>query len=107
GLLPGHLVGGLFGVSMIAFFAQRHFAAGSGFPKLPNGLFFGGGGHALHQLGVEMLGIVTVVGAVFALSFATVALLSRLAGGITGDYGIAEESLEEPPPAAPAGAPAV
>src|SRR2546422_1469026 len=40
GLLAGHLVGGLFGVTMIAFFAQQRFAAGSGFPKLPNGLFF-------------------------------------------------------------------
>jgi ammonium transporter, Amt family len=106
GLLPGHLVGGLFGVSMIAFFAQKHFAADSGFPKLPNGLFFGGGGQALHQLGVELLGIVTVVSAVFALSFATVALLARLFGGITGDYGETETAAKEPPPLAPAGAPA-
>src|SRR5206468_6777808 len=100
GLLAGHLVGGLFGVSMIAFFAQKRFAAGSGFPKLPNGLFFGGGGQALHQLGVELLGIVTVVSAVFALSFATVALLARLFGGITGDYG-ETETAEQPPPVAP------
>ena len=67
---------------MIAFFAQRQFAAGSGFPKLPNGLFFGGGGHAIHQLGVELLGIVTVMAAVFCLSFATVAVLARVFGGI-------------------------
>jgi len=83
GLLAGHLVGGLFGVTMIAFFAQQRFAAGSGFPKLPNGLFFGGGSAAAHQLGVELLGIVTVVAAVFSLSFATVALLARATGGIT------------------------
>ena len=82
GLFPGHLVGGLFGIVMIAFFAQRKFAAGSGFPKLPNGLFFGGGGHAIHQLGVELLGIVTVMAAVFCLSFATVAVLARVFGGI-------------------------
>ncbi len=31
GLLPGHLLGGLFGVVMIAFFAQTAFATGSGF----------------------------------------------------------------------------
>ncbi|TME85259.1 MAG: hypothetical protein E6I43_06545 [Chloroflexi bacterium] len=37
GLLPGHLLGGLFGVVMIAFFAQTAFATGSGFPSLPNG----------------------------------------------------------------------
>jgi ammonia channel protein AmtB len=92
---------------MIAFFAQKDFAAGSGFPKLPNGLFFGGGGQALHQLGVELLGIVTVVAAVFALSFATVALLARLFGGITGDYGETEAAKEKPPPVAPAGTPAV
>jgi Amt family ammonium transporter len=89
GLLAGHLVGGLFGVSMIAFFAQQPFAAGSGFPKLPNGLFFGGGGAAAHQLGVELLGIVTVVAAVFFLSFATVALIARATGGITADQAAA------------------
>jgi ammonium transporter, Amt family len=99
GLLPGHLVGGLFGVSMIAFFAQKHFAAGSGFPKLPNGLFFGGGGHALHQLGVELLGIVTVMAAVFVLSFAAVALFARLFGGITGEYGDEFGFFTEPEPA--------
>jgi Amt family ammonium transporter len=82
GLFPGHFVGGLFGVLMIAFFAQKRFAAGSGFPKLPNGLLFGGGSHAIHQLGVELLGIVTVVGAVFCLSLATVAILARVFGGI-------------------------
>jgi Amt family ammonium transporter len=82
GLFPGHMVGGLFGVVMIAFFSQRRFAAGSGFPKLPNGLFFGGGSHAVHQLGVELLGIVTVMAAVFGLSFLTVAILARLFGGI-------------------------
>lgn len=82
GLFPGHLVGGLFGVLMIAFFAQRRFSAGSGFPKLPNGLFFGGGSHAVHQLGVELLGIVTVMATVFCLSFVTVAILARLFGGI-------------------------
>jgi len=104
GLLPGHLVGGLFGVSMIAFFTQTRFAAGSGFPKLPDGLFFGGGGAAVHQLGVEMLGIVAVVATVFVLSFATVAALARLFGGITSDYGelvAAEKAV--PAPEAPAG----
>jgi ammonium transporter, Amt family len=83
GLLPGHLVGGVFGVVMIAFFAQRSFAAGSGFPGLPNGLLFGGGSPAVHQLGVELLGIVVVGLVVFALSFATMAVLSKAFGGIT------------------------
>jgi ammonium transporter, Amt family len=94
GLFPGHMVGGLFGVVMIAFFAQRRFAVGSGFPKLPNGLLFGGGSHAVHQLGVELLGIVTVMGAVFCLSFLTVAILARLFGGILS------QPVEPPDPAA-------
>jgi Amt family ammonium transporter len=93
GLFPGHMVGGLFGVVMIAFFSQRRFAAGSGFPKLPNGLFFGGGSHAVHQLGVELLGIVTVMVAVFVLSFFTVAILARLFGGILN------QPVEPPDPA--------
>jgi ammonium transporter, Amt family len=83
GLLPGHLVGGLFGVLMIAFFTQNPFAAGSGFPSLPNGLLFGGGGHAVRQLGIEVLGIVAVIAAVFAISLATVWLISRAMRGIT------------------------
>jgi Amt family ammonium transporter len=103
GLLAGHLVGGLFGVTMIAFFAQQRFAAGSGFPKLPNGLFFGGGSAAGHQLGVELLGIVAVIATVFFLSLATVALLARALGGITSDYdevfGAAAEEADAPPEA--------
>jgi Amt family ammonium transporter len=82
GLLPGHLVGGLFGVVMIAFFTQTPFAAGSGFPALPNGLLFGGGGSAIKQLGLEVLGILAVMSVVFALSYVTVAALSAAFGGI-------------------------
>ncbi len=83
GLLPGHLVGGLFGVVMIPLFAQRAFATGSGYPNLPNGLFFGGGTAAVHQLGVEVLGIVVVVAFVFTVSFVIVALIARASHGIT------------------------
>ncbi len=83
GLLPGHLCGGVFGVAMIAFFAQTQFAAGSGFPKLPNGLLFGGGVAAFHQLAIEMLGIVVVFAVVFALSFVTMAALAKAMGGVT------------------------
>lgn len=83
GLLPGHLVGGLFGVSMIAFFAQNAFAAPAGAPGLPNGLFFGGGSAAVHQLGIEVFGIVVVLVVVFVLSFATMAVLAGALGGIT------------------------
>jgi Amt family ammonium transporter len=86
GLFPGHLVGGIFGVLMIAFFAQNQFASGSGFPTLPNGLFFGGGGPAIKQLGIEAFGIVVVVLVVFALSNLTVRILAARMKGITTDY---------------------
>jgi Amt family ammonium transporter len=86
GLFPGHLVGGNFGVLMIAFFAQNQFAVGSGFPALPNGLFFGGGGAAVKQFGLEILGIAVVVVAVFVLSHLTVRVLATLMSGITTSY---------------------
>ncbi len=94
GLLPGHLLGGLFGVAMIAFFAQNRFSTGSGFPGLPNGLLFGGGLQAVHQLGVEMFGIVVVALVVFAISFAFVWGIARATGGITTNY--AAEGLDAP-----------
>lgn len=86
GLLPGHLLGGLFGVVMIAFFAQTAFATGSGFPGLPNGLLFGGGAAAFKQLGIEVFGIIVAMAVVFAVSYATVWVLQRFAGGIRTDY---------------------
>jgi ammonium transporter, Amt family len=93
GLLPGHLVGGLFGVVMIAFFTQTPFAAGSGFPALPNGLLFGGGGAAIKQLGIEVFGILAVVALVFTLSYATVGVIKGLLGGITVGGGREAASL--------------
>jgi Amt family ammonium transporter len=86
GLFPGHLIGGIFGVLMIAFFAQNQFATGSGFPALPNGMLFGGGGAAVKQLGIEIFGIVVVVVAVFVLSHLTVRVLAVLMTGITTSY---------------------
>ncbi|MCI4326694.1 MAG: ammonium transporter [Thermoplasmata archaeon] len=90
GLLPGHLVGGLFGVGMIAFFAQPAYSgalpAYPGLPSLPAGLLFGGGTAAVHQLGVEIFGVVVVMIAVFVLSFLTACGLAKLLGGITTDY---------------------
>jgi ammonium transporter, Amt family len=82
GLLPGHLVGGVFGVTMIAFFTQAPFAAASGFPTLPNGLLFGGGGAAVKQLGIEVFGILVVIVAVYLLSYVTVAAIKAVTGGI-------------------------
>ncbi|HEY6237724.1 MAG TPA: ammonium transporter [Thermoplasmata archaeon] len=82
GLFPGHLVGGLFGIGMIAFFAQSRFAAASGV-TLPDGLLFGGGASAVHQLGVEVFGAIVVGVVVFILSFVTMAVLAKILGGIT------------------------
>ncbi len=95
GLFPGHLVGGIFGVLMIAFFAQTQFASGSGFPTLPNGVFFGGGGSAVKQLGIEILGIGIVVVAVFVLSHLTVRVLAALMSGITTVYVDGKESTTD------------
>jgi Amt family ammonium transporter len=86
GLFPGHLIGGIFGVLMIAVFAQTQFASGSGFPTLPNGVLFGGGGAAVKQMGIEILGIGVAVMAVFVLSHLTVRVLATLMGGITTGY---------------------
>ncbi|MGB8780724.1 MAG: ammonium transporter [Candidatus Bathyarchaeia archaeon] len=86
GLFPGHMVGGLFGTAMIAFFARSAFSTASGFASLPNGLFFGGGYAAVHQLGVELLGIAVVMVVVFALSYLCLWLLSKALHGITTDY---------------------
>ena len=86
GLLPGHLLGGLFGIVMIPVFAQHSFAAASGFPSLPDGLLFGGGSAAIHQLGIESLGIVVVMITVFAISFATVWMIELVMSRITTDY---------------------
>jgi Amt family ammonium transporter len=86
GLLPGHTVGGLFGIAMIAFFTEHSFAAASGNPTLPNGLLFGGGLAALQQLGIEIFGTIVVMATVFALSFATSWIISVSMKGITNGY---------------------
>ncbi len=88
GLFPGHLLGGLFGVLMIGFFAQRTFAIASGNPvapgttPIPDGLLFGGGSAALAQLGVEAIGIAVVMATVFVLSYVTIRIISLVTHGI-------------------------
>ena len=86
GLFPGHLVGGVFGVLMIAFFTQSSFAAASGNTSLPNGLIFGGGMAAVGQLGIEVFGIIVVMITVFLLSYATISAISRVMHGVLEDY---------------------
>jgi ammonium transporter, Amt family len=83
GLLPGHLLGGLFGLMMIPVFAQTEFASLSGAPSLPNGLLFGGGAAAVHQAGLELLGIIAVMVTVFVLSFAAIWVIAQVLGGVT------------------------
>jgi len=82
GLVPGHLVGGLFGVLMIGFFSQNVFASASGNPSIPDGILFGGGTAALHQLGIEAFGIVVVVASVFVVSLVTIKIISLALRGI-------------------------
>jgi Amt family ammonium transporter len=88
GLFPGHLLGGLFGVLMIAFFSQRTFAIASGNPvapqnsPIPDGLLFGGGSAALQQLAIEGLGIAAVMATVFILSYMSVRIISKAMHGI-------------------------
>ncbi len=102
GLFPGHLVGGLFGITMIPVFAQGGFAAGSGYPGLPNGLLFGGGLAAVRQLGIEWLGVVAVMAVVFALSWATMELIARATGGIlVSDVAHPAQQKLETPQSAP------
>jgi ammonium transporter, Amt family len=100
GLLPGHLVGGLFGLGMIAFFAQSGYAGGlpsyPGLPTLPSGLLFGGGGAALRQLGIEALGAAVVIVTVFVLSFVTCWAISKLLGGILTKPGEEEAPTSSP-----------
>lgn len=86
GLLPGHLLGGLFGVLMIAFFTQNSFAAASGNGNLPNGLLFGGGSAAISQLGIEVIGIIAVMIFVFVASYITCLAIAKALNGITTDY---------------------
>jgi Amt family ammonium transporter len=86
GLFPGHMLGGLVGVILTAFFTQRAFSEAAGYHGLPNGLFFGGGFAAVQQLGIQALGIVAVMVVVFVISFVTVWLISKTLHGITTDY---------------------
>lgn len=86
GLFPGHLLGGIFGVAMIAFFTQNAFATASGNSNLPNGLLFGGGFAAIHQLGLEMLAVVVVAVVIFIISYISLWLIGLVMNGITTDY---------------------
>jgi len=96
GLFPGHFVGGLFGLLMIGVFAQSAFATASGYASLPNGLLFGGGTAALHQIGLEAFGAIAVLAIVFLISFASIWMIAKVIGGITRDP---SRDAESDPPA--------
>lgn len=85
GLFPGHLVGGIFGVLMIAFFTQHAFAVASGAANLPNGILFGGGVAALSQFGIELFGIVVVLVTVFLISLLTIWATGKILHNITSN----------------------
>ncbi len=85
GILPGHTVGGIFGLLMIAFFTQRVFASASGDSNLPNGLLFGGGFAAIHQLALEVFATVVIFIYVFVISYLSMYLISKFLHGILVD----------------------
>ncbi|MDA4128786.1 MAG: ammonium transporter [Thaumarchaeota archaeon] len=85
GLMPGHLIGGVFGVLMIAFFTQHAFAAASG-TSLPDGLLFGGGIQAFGQLGIETFGLLLTLVVVFVLSYVFTRIIANVLHGLTTDY---------------------
>ncbi|EQB68895.1 MAG: hypothetical protein AMDU5_GPLC00006G0013 [Thermoplasmatales archaeon Gpl] len=93
GVLPGHMVGGVFGLLMIAFFTQTSFAIASGASNLPNGILFGGGIMALHQLGLESLAVIVVGAFVFTASYISVYAISKSLKGLLRDSEYANENL--------------
>jgi Amt family ammonium transporter len=89
GLFPGHMLGGIFGFTMIAFFTQQSCAASAGSANArANGILFGGGTVAVQQLGWHILATLAVMVTVFVLSFITTWLISLSLHGITRDYEI-------------------
>jgi ammonium transporter, Amt family len=86
GLFPGHLLGGIFGLSMIAFFTQKPFAIASGNSNLPNGLLFGGGFSAIQQFGLEILAVILVATVVFVISYISLYVIGLTLNGIITDY---------------------
>jgi ammonium transporter, Amt family len=96
GLFPGHLIGGVFGVLMIAFFTQSSFATASG-TTLPDGLLFGGGLDALRQLGIEAFGIAVVFVTVFVISWILMMILSSAFHGVLVKATAEEEKAQQLP----------
>jgi Amt family ammonium transporter len=94
GLFPGHFLGGIFGFIMVAFFSQYSYASFGGGSSLPNGLLYGGGLQALHQLGLQLLAVPIVLITVFALSYIFIYVISKGTHGIINEY-TAEELGEE------------
>ncbi|MCX7787859.1 MAG: hypothetical protein N2442_09190, partial [Spirochaetes bacterium] len=79
GALSVHLVNGIFGTLAVGFFADKEIAAkiGTDAEALSNGLFSGGG---LHQLGVQLLGVVSVGSFVFLVALLGWYILKRTVG---------------------------
>ena len=94
GLFPGHFLGGIFGFIMVAFFSQYSYASFVGGTSLPNGILFGGGMQALHQLGLQLLAIPVVLVTVFVLSYVFMWIISKGIHGIIREY-TAEELKEQ------------
>ncbi|WP_393972182.1 hypothetical protein OXIME_000797 [Oxyplasma meridianum] len=59
-------------------------------------VFFEGGLAALHTLGIEILGVVTVALTVFILSYITIFLIRKGMLGIVEDYGRLDPAGHQP-----------
>ncbi len=97
GILPGHMVGGIFGLLMISFFTQSTFGGASGATNLPNGLLFGGGFMALHQLGLEAFAVIVVGAFVFSVSYGSVYAISKMLKGILQEDEYSKGSISQAP----------
>jgi Amt family ammonium transporter len=98
GLFPGHFLGGIFGFIMVAFFTQKSFADFGGGFGLSNGIFFGGGMAAVHQLGIQLLAVPVVVITVFVLSYVFMWVISKGIHGIIKEYTAEELKAQKKTP---------
>jgi Amt family ammonium transporter len=86
GLFPGHFLGGIFGFIMVAFFTQKSYADFGGGYGLSNGIFFGGGMTAVHQLELQLFALPVVLITVFVLSYVFMWIISKCIRGIIKEY---------------------
>jgi Amt family ammonium transporter len=104
GAISVHAVNGIWGTIAVGLFAQASFGEANGVAAV-NGLFFGGG---LKQLGIQLLGVVSVVAWAAATAFILFMVLKKTMGIRVGESGqrtgldLYEHNLEAYPDFQPA-----